>query len=343
MVPDFAVTIEGVPLIAPILKSILSVSVTQYASGTSSFSMQINDPTFQLSDIAQGIFSEGKRVEIFMGYVGRTQSMIKGEISAVSVELEESGGLTLSVQGFDRLHSATRGTPYRKFRVGQTDSEIVAEIASNLQLTPSVDVTKPRTDQQTQNNQKDLEYLEKLAEANEFYLWADGDVLNFKKERSKQQTTVTRGRDLISFWSRLSTSGQVGNIEVRGTNPSQKTFVTATAESGQNPAFLSKLSITGQMQVNTNGAGKTKRVIYPGVCISSIDEAKNLAEAMMNTQHRDLLEANGSAVGNPELCAGGLLILENMGRFSGVYVIKAATHEIGASGYRTSFELRCGL
>ena len=341
--PDFAVRIEGIPLAAPVLKSIMNVTVNQFADGSSSFSLQVNDPSFQLTDTVKGFFSEGKRVEIAMGYVGRTRSMIVGDITAISVDLEESGGFTLNAQGFDRLHAATRGTKYREFRDDQTDSDIVSEIATALKLTPSVEKTKARNDRQIQNNKSDLDFLESLAKINGFDLWVDGDVLNFKKERSIQTATVARGRDLISFSARLSTAGHVDSIEVRGMNTSEKTAFHASAEAGQVPDYSARLSETGRTQVSSGGSGKTKRVIHTNCRVSTIDEAKNLAEAMMRNQRRDLLTANGSVVGNQEIRAGGLLKIENIGRFSGSYVVETADHTIGSAGYRTSFTLRSNL
>lgn len=46
-----------------------------------------------------------------------------------------------------------------------------------------------------------------------------------------------------------------------------------------------------------------------------------------------------SLVGNPLLCAGKTVALEEFGRFSGKWIIETATHKLGRSGYTTDIKL----
>lgn len=339
-VPTFEVRVEGVPLLAPFLKAITSVSVDQVTNQPCSFTLQVNDPKFALVDAVQGIFAEGKRVEIFMGYARATQAMIAGEITSIGADLDEGGGLTLNVEGFDGLHAGTRGTEYREFRDEQTDSDIVREIASDMQLNASADPTGPRHGRQIQNNVSNLEFIEHLAKANGFFFWVEGDTLSFKGSRVGARVHVTRGKNLISFSTRLSTSGQTSAVEVRGWDAAQKKAFSARAVTTQSQAYAVMLSATGQAQINGIGSYRSERVIYADGKVRTIAEAQKLADAELAEQGRALLTASGSAIGNPDIRVGSILILENMGRFAGDYVVETVRHDINQSGYRTSFTVR---
>ena len=337
--PEYGLLVEGVPIPATILRSILSIQVNQVTNGPASFALQVNDPHFILIDVASGLFTEGKRVEISMGYRGENRRMIVGEITAISAELEEGGGLSLQVEGFDRLHAATRGTGYRQFRDTQPDSAIVEEIARDLQLTAVVDTTGSRRNQRVQTNVSNLEFLQGLAQANGFQLWVEDKTLYFKRHRPGPRVVVARGRDLISFSARLSTAGHVGAVEVRGWDPAQEQAFSARALASQSPAYTARLAATGQAQIGQGAAGP-ERVIYADGQVATIDEARTLAEAVLAEQRRSLLIAQGSAVGNPDLQVGSLVRLENMGRFSDEYVVEDAGHVISQAGYRTTFTMR---
>ncbi len=340
MVPEFSVRIEGVPLAAPVLKAITSVSVDLVTNQPCAFVLQVNDPKFALVDAVQGIFAEGKRVEILMGYARATRSMITGEITSIGADLDEGGGLTLNVEGFDRLHAGTRGTEYREFRDEQTDSDIVREIATDMQLTASVDPSGQRQGRQIQNNVSNLEFIDQLAQANGFFYWVEGETLSFKRTRLGARIDVVRGKNLMSFSTRLSTSGQTSAVEVRGWDAAQKKAFSARVLADESQAYIAKLSATGRMQVKGIGTRHSERVIYADGKVRTIAEAQALGDAELAKQRRALLTAQGTASGNSDIRAGSMLVLGNMGRFSGEYVVETARHDIDQSGYRTSFTVR---
>lgn len=337
MVPDYALAIEGVPIPAAVLRSIMAVSVTQVANEPASFSLQVNDPKLKLIDAVSGLFTEGSKLAIALGYVGNVEPVIEGEISSVAVELDEGGGLTLAIEGFDGLHAGTRGTRYREFRDGQTDSEIVQQIAADLRLPAVVDPTGPRSDRRVQANVSDLAYLQQLATDNDFQLWVDTGALFFKRVRLAPPASVARGSDLISFSAHLNTAGHVSAVEVRGWDAGQKVPFAARATISLAQNYLSRLSLTGLAQIR--GGADSERVIYADGSVRTIDEAQRLADATLARQRRNLLSAEGSALGNPAIRVGSLLGLSNLGRFSGCYTVERARHTIDQNGYRTFFDM----
>ncbi len=136
-VPSFEIKVEGRRLEANVAKTVLEVRVTDHRDPPGEFSFRLNDPQLKHVNREDGLFAEGKRVEISLGYLGNLRRMIVGEISAVVVDFPGSGPATVEVEGFDLLHALTRGTVYRRYEV--PDHQIVFEIAAESGMKCSAD------------------------------------------------------------------------------------------------------------------------------------------------------------------------------------------------------------
>jgi phage protein D len=342
-VPTFEMKVQGVPLDPLTAKSITEISVTQHLNPPSQFSITLNDLKLGFIDTQTGIFTEGTSVEINLGFVGNTKSMIVGEISALNANFPNSGPATLHVEGFDLMHRLTRGTTYRRFGGPDPDSaipdsQIVTQIAGEVNLSPAVDTTPARTEPRVQAHISNLAFLTALAEEDDYFLWVDGNTLHFKNSQPAPNTVrLEWGKTLMTFSARLSTAGQVNSVEVRGWDPIQRQSVSARAKRS-GPAQQA-LSATGQEQIAKGAGGASTRVIeYARV--TSAQEAQALADRILFDQDRELVTGNGTSAGPPDIGPGTLLDLSGIGRFSGEYVVEQATHSIGGSGYQTSFEVK---
>lgn len=333
-VPTFEMKVEGRPLDQNIAKTILDLRVTEHSDPPSEFSFRLNDPKLRFINREDGFFTEGKKIEISLGYLGKTQKVILGEISGLTADFPGSGPATLEVQGFDLLHSATRGTVYRRFDV--PDHQIVSEIASEMGLKPSVDPTQglgPRVQEHITN----LQFLEQLAESNGYDLWVDGDTLNFKRDRPAPNTIQLEwGKTLVSFSPRLSTAGQVNAVEARGWDPKQKQSFSVRVD--RSSTATGELSATGQQQLSRGSGGRSERTIRDA-SVSSAQEAQTFAERILLDQQQNTVTGNGTSMGKPDMRVGTLLDLKGIGRFNGKYRVQQATHTIGSRGYETSFQV----
>jgi phage protein D len=341
-VPTFELTVDHRPLAPPVAKQVVDVSVVQRLQPPDSFSFRLNDPTLELIAVSGGPFTEGSRIELGLGFVGRTRRLIAGEISALTADFPADGPISIQVEGFDLLHRLTRGTVYRTFEgptpgSGLPDSQIASQIAAEMQLVPSVDTTPPRTEPRTQNNVTNLVFLEELASASGFSLWVDGDTLAFKKERPAPTTVrLERGRTLLSFSPRLSTAGQINTVLVRGWDPVQKQgFSVQVQRSGG--GF--PLSASGRQRL-AQGAGGRSELVINDAPVANAQEAQAYGEGLLATMQQTVVAARGSCVGDPDLTVGSLLEVSGVGRFEGTYVVEQATHTLSSSGYRTSFDAR---
>jgi phage protein D len=344
-VPTFEIAVDSAPLPPTTARLIMELSITQLLDPPNSFSFRLDDPSLELIDPSRGIFTEGSRVEISLGYVGSTTRLLVGEIAVLSLDLPSDGPATVEVEGFDLLHRLHRGTAYRTFEgptpgSGLADSEIVSQLAAEMDLLPQVDTTAARTEPRTQLYLSDLAFLEELARANGFFFWVDGDTLFFKKERPAPGTVkLERGKTLLSFAPRLSTVNQVHSVFVQGWDPIQKQSVFGLAQRSGSELALPRVAGSIHAQLNRSAGGLSSLGIYDAP-VASAQEAQSYAEALLADQQQRLITASGSCIGNPAVVVGTLLEVSGVGRFGGTYVVEQASHTLGGGGYQTSFQVR---
>jgi phage protein D/phage baseplate assembly protein gpV len=342
-VPTFEMKVGDEPLRLNIARNILQVSVEQVLNQAGSFSFRLHDPTLQFINRERGLFTEGKRVEISMGYLGNTRRMIVGNITALTPDFPSSGPATLEIRGYDRLHALTRGTLYHRFEgkepnSGLSDSEIVSKMARDMKLqSSSVDGTPARSTPRVINHQTGFAFLEELAVANGYFFWVDVDTLYFKRTLSTPSPEIIAlewGKTLMSFSPQLNTAGQVEVVEVRGLDPQGQPFTTGPKRSDTG---AEKLARTGQSQVAAGTGGKSERVITDAPVFSA-QEAEAYARSIQAQQV--LVSGQGTAVGEPRMRLGTMLKLSGIGpRFNGTYTVTRVTHTLGEGGYQTSFEI----
>jgi phage protein D/phage baseplate assembly protein gpV len=340
-VPTFEMTVGNRKLETSIAKSIMEITVTEHLSGPNSFSFRLNDPKLALIDEKKGPFTEGTRVEIDLGFVGKTRKMIVGEISALTADLPSSGPAAVEVQGFDRFHGLHRGTVYRQFGgespgSGLSDSEIVSQIAAEMQLQPIVEETGARASPRIQNNITNFDFLQKLAQENDYFVKVDSGTIYFRSQPPQRPDTIRLewGKNLVSFSPRLSTAGLVNEVVVRGWDQVRKQRILVNVK--RDPTQL-PISPAGLKQISKGAGGRSQRVI--DVPVSSFPEAKAIADSILRKQQVTAVAGSGTCLGDPAIRAGAKLELSGIGRFAGSYFITRVTHTISESGYWTSFEV----
>jgi phage protein D/phage baseplate assembly protein gpV len=344
-VPTFEITVGKSKLETSIAKSIMEITVTEHSSGPNSFSFRLNDPNLALIDAKKGPFTEGTRIEIDLGFVGETRKMIVGEISALSADLPSSGPAVVEVQGFDYFHGLSRGTVYRQFG-GETpdsclsDSEIVSQIAREMQLHAVVEKARAPASLRIQNNQSNLAFLQQLATKNGYVVKVDSGTIYFGSKPPARPDTIRLEwrKSLLNFSPRLSTAGLVNEVVVRGWDQVRKQRILANQKRDATKSL--SLSSAGLEQISKGSGGRSQRVM--DVPVSSFLEAEAIAENTLRDQQVTSVAGSGTCLGNPAIRIGGKLELSGIGRFSGIYSITRVTHILGEGGYLTSFEVNTG-
>jgi uncharacterized protein len=341
LVPRVEIMINGRRLTTEAEMSVLAVEVSEDIDALGMFSLDLQnwDLTAQrvtMSDDAQ--FEPGNEVEIRFGYGNQTEVIMVGEITGLETEFVARKLPRLVVRGHDFSHRLMRGTKTRSF-TRMRDSDIVSLVARDAKLTVQASRTSETLEYVLQRNQTDLAFIRERAARIGFEILVEDRTLVFRPFKPQGRKVLTlHWWDLLEFFPRLNTLGQVNAVEVRGWDAQQ-----------QKPAVVGKASDRNVMEMGkTLGSGATARE-FGQTTHTIIDqapqtpqEAQAIAQGQINRTALSYITGEGACQGNPELRMGRLIELEGLGqRFGGDYYVTATTHRYAlGEGYRTEFSVR---
>jgi phage protein D len=349
--PAFVVEVEGSELAADVSKNITDISVTSEPSTVDHFQLTIVNPFPELpwthDERASTLFQEGNGIKVQMGYVDALEPLFDGEITKLSPSFPESGSPVLRVEGYSRMHRLRAASHVRTFQ-DVTDKAVVERIAREAKLGAKADDPGTQHRFVYQRNETDLRFLLRRARRVRYELLVEGKDLVFRKPKestAKAFTLVwgnpqegTQGADVFplrSFNPILDPVAQPTAVVVRG-------YDTETGDAIEERATAADLDASMGGAENGAGVAETafgadREVVITDVPVATADEARQLARSELNRRVRRLVTGNGVSIGIPKLRAGAVVDLRGLGRFSGPYYVKSATHAIGASGYQTTF------
>lgn len=309
----------------------LNVSTT--LDGADHFSFTLNNlfdtSRGRFDDLDWDLLAEGPAVAISMGYGNQLEPMLVGSVGSAEPAFPQSGGPTVGVNGFGKLHDMMNGTKTREWK-GSSDSDRVKDNNAVETVVSEggygfdgvdVDETDLGFRRIVQDNQTDHEFLTERAWRYDFEVFTRRDTFHFRapKEDSDPEITLGYGDSLNAISLDISESIRLSEVEVRGTDPRGREKIVGSAP-GNDPS----------------GEKKTLRVP-----VESKHEADRIAEAEVSRTLRGRVRGSGDTVGIPELTAGKTIRLDGLAeRFTGTYYIESADHRIGSSGYTTSFRVR---
>jgi len=340
--PAFAITVDSSPLPVAIALQVGRVSVDEDAGLPSMFVIELagGDSSGETVWIDDGTFTVGAAVEIKLGYGDALQSLIAGEITGVEPSFTRQRRPMLAVRGHDRRHRLLRGRKTRSF-VQQKDSDIAATIASEAGLTAQAEDSQVVHDYVLQPNQTNLEFLQERARRIEYEVVVEDKTLHFRPVQNAQGEvlTLTFDDDLLEFYPRLSTMGQLSEIELRGWSPKDKKEIVATAKGGDEVSTMGGSDSGAAIAQSAFGdAG----VLLSDLPVLTQAEADQLVRACFNRAVLDLISGEGVCSGRTDLRPGQVVKIDGIGtRFSGQYYVSATSHRYTPRhAYQTHFAVR---
>jgi phage protein D len=351
LAPRFVVQVNGIGVRADVAAALTELTVTSEPDTLDHCALTLANPypemrwTHEPRDA--DVFKEGNGLSVRLGYGNALRRVFDGEITAISPSFPEAGTPTVRISGYTRLHHL-RGAPQTRTFLGMSDREIAQRIADELHLEIDADdpgVTHPYV---IQFNQTDLAFLLERARRIRYELRIEGRKLQFKKggEGAPRTLTLAYGavsgdtppaHPLRSFNPTMNTLRPVDHVIVRGHDPKTREPIEARAGSADTDVTLGGKRTGPAVTTSAFGARVHTVVDRP---VATQNEADQLARAIYTERALEFVTGSGTAVGTPELNAGGVVQLLGLGRFSGRYYVTQSTHTIGASGYVTSFSAR---
>ena len=341
--PNRIVKIEGKELLEDISADIVSVSFEDHASDVDMATLTVNNKDSKWVD--SELFDNGNAIELYLGYGYDLKRVFKGKIVRPELSFPESGVPTLTLRAYD-LSYLMRHSEEKANTTWQniTDSKLARKIASKYGFKGNqmvIDETKTLIPYVAQGNLTDWEFLKERAERIGFELYVEMDEFHFHKPKDyikKIPGSFEYRRNLKSFEPRLTTSGQVSKVVVKGWDEKKKAPIVAvaTSKTSERPV-LGKRSASDFVKEDF---GEGVKILFDKMPTTQ-KEAEEIAKAYFRKKEYELIEATGTCVGDTELRAKSLLEIEGVGRkFSGTYYVTRVTHTLDNGGYLCDFECK---
>jgi hypothetical protein len=283
------------------------------------------------------------------------------------------------VSGLDRLREAPADKNWRSGKKKQPPikySEVVKQIASRYKnVTPiipaAVTATEPAAERLSQANETDMAFLVRMAQQRGYVVcfreflspppaglagprFSGTDpnrFLYFGPSSMLQRAELVRmgerprplelrwGLSLVDFRPTFTvSSSQFSKVEISFWNRQKKTKEPIEYrladhfwpdEKGLNQDLASHIP------QDAMGVGKA-----PEVPCDSLAEARDLARATLRENFLQMVTADGTTVGQPELRAGSRVQVSGIGVLEGSWFLTSVTHTLDDSGYQTTFSGR---
>jgi phage protein D len=344
LVADFDILIDGVPLSAEEAAYVVEIVVDNDLHLPSMFAIEFTGSASRRDDLAwldnRQLFAIGNSVDIRLGYANDLAVVFQGEITGIEPEFSSDRPPKLKLRGYDRRHRLQRHRQTRTF-TQRKDSDIAAQIASEVGLLPQVQDSQTIHDYLIQANQTDWEFLQERARRIQYDLLVEGKTLIFQPVANANAAiaTLTREADILSFSPRLSVMGQISEVAVRGWDFKEKKATLGQATRGDE---------VSQMGGQTSGAalvasafGKAAATVSDRPILSQ-GSADRMAKAEFNRSVLGLIVGEGMVLGRTDLQPGKVIQLDGLGQqFSGRYYLTNVTHcYYPDRGYYTDFQVR---
>lgn len=378
-VPQFELRIEGVGLPRDVLRDVrevtynddineidgFQITVNNWDSETRSYKYIGSETTASLQgssdeSVRQRLFDPcNKEVELWMGYPGKLQLMMKGIFTTLTPNFPSSGGPTLTVGALNLLHRF-RGEKHTTVFEQKKPSEIAAGFtltnpATHTQLQVvndsnalSREATLPYV---MQDAQYDLTFLMSLARRNGYVLLLQEELtddlgnvvrpaqLYFGPSNSSglRQATVEVGwgKSLMEFKPTLTTANQIKSVTVQGWNRDTKSVIKGVANITD-----AAIGFNGDLKELLDVCDPHDEQVVNEPVFTQ-EQANARAQYILENRFRDMVTTSATTVGVPDIRAGRNVVITGAGaRFSGNYFVTQTTHSIGGSGYTTQFNAR---
>jgi Bacteriophage probable baseplate hub protein len=311
--------------------------------------------------------------EIKFGYGSELATIMRGSTTSLEPSFPASGAPTLTVRLLNVLHRLRTKKhrdhwPNNRVARGQVKiSRVAQDIGERrvegcrfpipIRISQDALRAEPVLEYLGQDNQFDIDFL--ILQARKY-----GYVVYITQESSANGGTsealyfgpadvlhpgvpdvayeLKWGESLVDFTPKLSTANQVTAVTVRGWDRATNRAIDKTAR-------LSDAHINEDLHdlLTASQAGmasdqcREREELVTNIPHFTPEEAQHHAVRILEDRLNQMVEANGTTVGLPDLRAGQKVYIKGLGhRFSGRYFVTKTTHTLDDTGYRTKFTAR---
>jgi uncharacterized protein len=320
LTPTFKIEYNNKNITKDVSKYVTNIDYTDFEHGQSD---EISITFEDSESLWQGAWipSKGDSLRLFIGYVG--EKLLNCGIFEIDEIQFETPPDTLTVKalatGITKALRQKNSVAYENKTLKQITNSIAKK--HGYKLVGNIDNVK--VERITQNQQKDLTFLKKLAEQYGYiFKIAENNLVFYKTEKliNAKTARILYKSDLSRISLTQKTSGTYKAVTVTYHNPKTGKKVSATAKN-------TKVTKGDTLKLNVRCESKQQALLK--------------AKAALSKGGNNKIEGSIDLIGNPNLVAGLNIELKNIGNFSGKYHITEAHHTIDkSSGYATSLEVK---
>ena len=186
-----------------------------------------------------------------------------------------------------------------------------------------------------------MEFLRSRAQRIGYQVYSYNGTLYFRKgtwTQSGAAPELTWGTNLLSFRPRMTAVQQHDKASAYGWDPKTKATITSTVTAPSSTSNQGGITSAGGNTAKSKFGGSAEAIITDQP-VSSVDEAKSLAQALEDAISSEHVQAEGVCLGNPAILAGTLVDIKKVGtKFGGKYFVTEAQHRWSTGDmYQTRF------
>ena len=326
--PDFVLSYEDKDITADVAPYLISFSYTDYLEGQSD-ELQVEFEDADGRWLRNWYPEQGDALSLSLGdqFTGLL-SFGKFEIAEIEYNHPPS---TVSLKalstGITKSSRTLRGKAYEN----TTLAAIVRQVAGRLKLEVTGTVKNIPIKRVTQYQERDIEFLARLAQEYGHSFKIVGNKLVFVDNAELKQrpaVAVLLPEDIIRIRLRDLIKGVPSKVDVKGYDPKSKQTVSA-----------SRSSKSRRGKAKHGSTGDTLRIVpNKGESAAQLNAR---ADAKLADAQDDQCAGTVTLVGNALLAAGQMVRLKGFGKFSGKYLVKQSRHDFSRSGgYTTEIEIK---
>lgn len=280
---------------------------------------------------------------------GSGSDLFKGYVREVNIEMpEDAGAAEVVVECQDqslRLDRAHREESWGE-ETPTSDKQIITDILSNYdELNLHPDSQQGQTDlEELGQEESDIEFLQKRAEANHYELIFYPDQVYFGPPRLDGSTT----QPTVMVYAGQASNCLRLNVNTDGHMPDAIVYNKPSQDDQEDPEqsepVFSSLPTMGPERADSRDAPLEDHVeALKGQGGNSEDELQAKAQAKINDMDLHRVQAEGELDGSLYghlLRPGKTVPVDGLGeRFNGIYYVDRVSHRITPEGYRQEFTL----
>ena len=246
----FKLQVDGTEVPSDVDNLLTSAIVDSNLHQPDMFVLSFRDPDRSVLSKTGAKIGSKIKVSAFSDVTPSGDLLLTGDVTALEVEHDGAGTFTV-LRGYDESHLLFRGRHTETYQ-NMTAADIAQKVAQRANLQPGqIDSTSPVFPYVSQNNSNDWMFLKKLAADIGYEVLVEEGKLHFRQPASSSagpaagsltNTTdplaLTMGAHILRLRSIVTSADQVGQVEVRGWDPSQKQKVVSTSPAGTSSASV---------------------------------------------------------------------------------------------------------